>query len=851
MNSAIHLKKPAIRQSYLKPAFPPHSFADKLLNNKNMKTRKIIQILLLGLLVYPLYAQQTEIKVSGKVTDINNETLEGVTILLKSTIDSAYISGTITDTCGVFVLPKVKPDKYLLEFSMLGYKKQYLTIQTKESRPLPPVIMEEDAQLLSAVTITGMRKLMTMKPGTTTFDMDAMVLGSQGNVLDALRSLPGVMVNEDGSVILNGQTGIQVLVNGKSTYLSGDKLVNYLRSMPVSSIKNIDLITSPSAKYDAAGKTGLIDIRTQKVTVEGWTAQANTSYQQSADGKWNVGGRLTYQKNKLGLFLDYSHYQGKYKSTLDIFREYNLQNTASSPMMNINQNSRMKDRNQGDWARLGMNYDINDNFSFEVSTNGTLFNKRIPGSTDTYIQKSGSPVDSSLHTQSQTYTKQRAISGGLLLNYKNDKDQTADLSFDYLLHKHKQTLSMLNEMRNPEEQILNRDTLKGDMSSNIRMYSAQANWSMPLPAKFKFYSGLKFTWVDLDNSALYANLMTGQWLPDNSLSNMYKYNENINAAYIQINGQVGKFNLEAGLRLEQTRISGTQYSPDINLKDSSYTDNYIHLFPTLTIQYNIPETSNSISFLYNKRIIRPNYGDLSPFNYIWDDYTRSTGNPDLKAELTDNIEFAYIHKKLYRATLFFSYTNAPIMQNIEVSDDNVTIVYPENFKSNSRIGLRLDAGDLIQKRWWRISANATLFYSLYKWKESEKTIEKKLFTPSVSINNQFILPAGLNAEVSGFYNGRMALGQATVNPHWSVSMALQKKVWDDRLTLRLYANDVFQTNRQDLDLDLSGNIGKASTKQFNDYRCIGVSVSINLKQGKQSKKSNRDTSIDQSKRINL
>ena len=192
-------------------------------------------------------------------------------------------------------------------------------------------------------------------------------------------------------------------------------------------------------------------------------------------------------------------------------------------MMNINQNSRMKDHNRGDWARLGMNYDINDNFSFEVSTNGTLFTKHIPGSTDTYIQKANSPVDSSLHTQSRTYTKQRAISGGLLLNYKNDKDQTADFSFDYLLHEHKQTLSMLNEMRNPEKQILSRDTLKGDMSSNIRMYSAQANWGMPLPAEFKFYSGLKFTWVDLDNSALYANLRAGQWLPNNSLSNMYKY----------------------------------------------------------------------------------------------------------------------------------------------------------------------------------------------------------------------------------------------------------------------------------------------------------------------------------------
>lgn len=816
-----------------------------------MRTGKIIQTLLLYLLTTTIYAQQIEIMVSGKVTDTNDKALEGVTILVKNSVDSSYVTGAVTDTCGIFELPKVKAAKYLLELSMLGYKKQHLSIHPQRDQILPPFMLEEDTRQLAAVTITGMRKLMTMKPGTTSFDMDAMVSGSQGNVLDALRSLPGVMVNEDGNVILNGQSGIQVLVNGKSTYLSGDKLVNYLRSIPVSSIKNIDLITSPSAKYDAAGKTGLIDIRTQKVSIEGWTAQANTGYQQSADGKWNIGGRLTYQKNKLALFLDYSHYQGKYKSQLDIFREYNLNNTEESPMVNINQYSKMKDHNRGDWGRIGMNYDINDKFSFEVSTSGTFFNKRIPGSTYTTIQKADSPVDSSLYTQSSTKLKQKAFSGGVLLNYKDEKDRTGDISFDYLLHKHDQTLSMLNEMKDPENQILSNDTLKGDMNSTIQMYSAQGNWGMPLPGKFKLYSGLKFTWVNLDNQALYDNLESGSWNPNRGLSSRYDYNENINAAYIQVNGQIGKFNLDAGLRLEQTRINGTHYSSDINRKDSAYSDNYIHLFPSLTAQYSIPETDNSISVLYNKRIIRPNYGDLSPFNYIWDDYTRSTGNPDLKAELTDNIELAYIHKKMYRATFFFSYTKAPIMQNIEIIDDNIAIIYPENFKNNSRVGFRVDAGDLIQKRWWRTSANATVFRSLYKWKEGGTTIEKKLFTPSISINNQFILPAGINAEVSGFYNGRMAFGQATINPHWSVSMAIQKKVWDDKLTLRLYANDLFQTNRQDLDLNISGNIGKASTRQFNDYRCIGVSVSINLKQGKQSKKSTRDTSIDQSKRINL
>lgn len=815
-----------------------------------MKTTWVL-IGFLCLFVYTVRAQDTGINFSGIVTDTHNDPLEGVAVLLKRAVDSAFVTGVTTDSSGVFTFPDAKPQSYVLEFSMLGYKKQFLNVRLKEKRVLVPVIMDEDTRQLSSVTVTGKRAFLKMDPGVTTIHMDAMVLGAQGNVLDALRGIPGVMVNEDGDVILNGQSGVQVLVNGKSMYLTGDKLVNYLRSMPVSAIRKVDLVTSPSAKYDAAGKTGLIDIQTQKVTTEGWTLQANSGYQQSAYGKWNAGGRFTYQKNRLGLFLDYSHFEGKYKSTLDIYREFDTRTAEPSPRMEISQSSRMKDRNRGEWARIGLNYDLNDQWSFEVSGNGTLFHERVPGNTYTSFQKTGNPIDSALYTESVTRTRQQALSGGALLSYKDDKDRTGDVSFDFLSHAHSEVLSMLNEMCDSEERVLSGDTLGGDMNSHIHMYSTQANWNMPFAGKFKFHSGIKFTWVDLDNKALYANQMSGERRPNKGLSSQYDYNENINAAYIQLNGQVGKISAEAGLRLEQTRIGGTQYTLDMNQRDSSYTSNEVHLFPSLSLRYDIPKTGNSISLLYNKRIIRPNYRDLSPFNYIWDDYTRSTGNPDLKAELTDNIEFAYIHNKIYRVTLFFSYTKDPIMQNIEISADNVAVVYPENFKDNSRVGIRLDAGDLIRRKWWRMSLNATLYHSVYKWNETGNTIEKKLFTPSVSLNNQFILPAGISAEVSGFYNGRMAFGQATVNPHGAVSVAIQKKLWDDKLTVRLYANDLLQSNRQNLDLDLSGNIGKASTRPFNDYRCVGLSVSINLKQGQESKKRVRDTSIDESKRINL
>lgn len=818
-----------------------------------MKAIKALQILFLWIAFIPMYAQEAKCGIFGVVTDRNGVPMENVTLLLLQAKDSAYVVGGITDSKGQFSISKLSARDYCLELSMLGYQKQFISVRLIGSadKNLGTLIMKEDMQLLSGVTVTEKRTLMKIDPGTTTFHMESMIIGSQGNVLDTLRTLPGVIMNEDGDVILNGQSGISVLVNGKSTYMSSDQLVNYLRSMPVSSIKDIKLITSPSAKYDAAGKTGLIDIRTKKVTMEGWTANVNTGYQQSQDGKWNAGGRFTWQKDQIGVFMDYSHSQGKYKSVLGISRVSRMQNKIEGSEMEVNQESQMKDHNRGDWVRVGFDYDINEKFTFGISTIGNLFTKQLPGYTDACFNRTGSSIDSILQTRNISKLKQHSFSGGTYLSYKDDKKREADLSFDYLLHSHKETIGMHNEMEDLGAHILSCDTMKGNLNGNIYMYSAQTNTTIPLSSQTILHVGGKCTWVDLDNSAFYQKYRLNNWQMNYDLSNSYNYKENINAAYVQINTQMGAFSLEGGLRLEQTHVYGTHYPSDIALSDSSYTDNYLHLFPTLTVQYHFPETENSLSLLYNRRIIRPNYRDLSPFNYIWDEYTRSTGNPDLQAELTDNIELAYIHKGVYRTALFFSYTKDPIMQSIGISEDNVVITYPDNFKNNLRMGMRLEAGDILHLKWWRMTANAAFLYSLYRWEEFGETVEKILLTPSAGINNQFTLSAGWNAELSGFYNGRMAVGQGTVRPHYSVSMAVQKKFWNNKLILRFYANDIFQSNRQDLVLDLAANKGHVSTRQFNDYRCFGVSVSLNLKQGASSKKNSRDITIDQSKRITL
>lgn len=817
-----------------------------------MKKNKLyLLLLLLSVVGFVEVQAQSKAKISGIVIDKNSMPLESVTIALLHAKDSSFITGVITNEDGKFTIADVQPQQYILRFSMLGYNDVRQSIRVVGNCLLDTIRMEENSLWLSEVVVTGQHATMKMKAGTTTFNVSSTSLNSLDNVLNVLRNLPGVIVNEDGTVIMNGQEGTRILVNGKSTYISGEQLMNYLRSMPVSAIKDIELVTSPSAKYDASGKAGLINIQTQKAHDVGWAMQTNVGYQQSNDGKWNVGNRITYRKNRLGLFVDYSHNQGRYKSTLDINRATFFKNKTEQNILFVDQTSHMKDRIQSDWMRVGLDYDINKKLSLEVSSSFNYFRKQTPGDTYSYFKTSDTPIDSILQTRSRANMKQRVFSGGGCLNYNDENKLMMNLSFDYLLHAHDQDVFMYNEMSHLNESMKDRDTLRGDLNADIKMYAVSGDLVKPIGNKWKLQAGLKYTQIKIDNSALYVNERIGHEEVNYDLSAAYDYNEHLSAAYMQIDGHMERFSINGGLRLEHTRIDGIHYSSDVAVSDVSYKDSYCQLFPFFSVQYQFPQTDNSISLLYNKRIVRPNFRDLSPFNYIWDEYTRSTGNPNLKPELADNFEISYIYKRKYRASLFYSYTSKSIMQNIKLLDNNIAVIYPENFKNNQRVGVKVDAADMLLCYWWRVNANATLFYNLYKWEEFGQSQQLDLFSPSISINNRYSLPRGWNGELNGFYNGRMAFGQATVNPSWSLSLALQKHFMDGRLSLRIYFNDIFQSNRQDLDMSFVGNRGTGKTKQFNDYRSVGISLIFNINKGKESKKNVRDASIDQSKRINL
>lgn len=797
-------------------------------------------------LLIPFLSILAQTEISGKIYDPGKIELEGVNIALMNARDSSYVTGRISNYDGLFSITGISSGKYILSFSMMGYKKQYTSVEVNKNQKLNlnATFMEEDTHLLSTVTIEGKQDIVRLEADKTIVNVASSILGSQGTAYDALRSSPGVFVKEDGSVILNGQTGAIILINGRTTYLTGENLTNLLKSMPASSIDKIELITTPSARYDASGKSGLINIKLQKNPSVGISGSINASYFYGEHGRGRIGGRFSFQNDKFSISANASHYQGNWENTLTILRQYSSQYHPKRVIYSMHQSNYTRYKDIYDYFRVNFDYNLSEKMIIGGYSSGTGMNRGKPINNYTTFSGLEQIKDSVLHTVSADDIEQKTFTAGTFIEYKDNSKREADLTFDYLYFDHSEELDMISSLDTQTKE----DKLRGDLTGTIRMFSMQGNTSIPLEKDLTLKAGIKSTWVSVDNETDYSTIANSSWIGELSSNNRNEYSENINAIYGQLETKIKKININAGIRLENTIIKNSYY-PSAPEENSSYQENYTNLFPYITMSYTFPDENNNISLLYNKRITRPNYRDMLPFNQVWDKYTMSRGNPNLKSGLTDNLEFVHIFKQMFRTTLFFFNTKKAISQSYLSEGNNMIVVFPDNITSLSNYGIRFSTQKLFDLKWWQPTINAAFFRMDSKWNEDGEEKKKGLYTTSLSLNNQFIFGKGWSAEIYGFYNGKVSVAQTNIKPFGGVSLSIQKKIMKDNANIKLFMEDLFKTNHEDLIISYNNLYSETSSR--NDSRIIGISFSYNFKSGNQKIKNIRERSIDESKRINL
>ena len=807
-----------------------------------MKYHKMyLPVILLSLSV----CLQAQSGISGRITDQDNIPVTNATILLLNDTDSTYITGTTSDMDGRFEMLNLKPAHYILSFSMIGFKKINMQQAVQNTtNELGDIVLEEDTYMLSAVSVTGKRPPVKVEPGKMTINLSSALLSTDGNILDALRKLPGVIVQNDGTIILNGKPGANVLIDDKVTYLSGENLISYLRAIPAGSVENIELISQPSSKYDASGISGMINIRTKKTMEQGINIAVSSGLERGKCTRGNETLTLNFRHKKLNLYAGYSYYWGKDFIELSVSGYYLDPVTSGRLDLRKDFTSDITRQYKGHYVKSGVDYGLSEKISAGIYLSSSWLNRSKNEVTiSDFFYRDHIQSDSTLTAVNLPDYRYTNITGGANITYKFAETGKWDASFDYQLFDQEDDhllRSFFETGTSPKK-----DTLSGKTNGDINIYSGQTNLCYGISGKFEITAGLKSVFVDIGSNALYKDLVAGNWQINNNLSSNFAYRENIHAGYLQLNaGWTSRFSTETGLRLENT-YTESDYGSIV--QDTAFSKNYLHLFPALTAQYRLSE-NHSLSVVYGRRIVRPNYRNMNPFVEVRDQFLYEQGNTGLQPELIDNIEISWLFRKRYSFNVFYTHRKNPISLSFLVEDSRVLIM-PLNLSGNNSFGLRVGLNNLEPFKWWMVNINGSLTYKQFDWMMSGKTFKNEVATPMIHISNQFALPYGWKGEVSGFYSGEMIEGQTRVEPLWTISLGIRKNLLNDRFSLYIYVQDIFYSNRPRVCID--SNYLYYTSKEKNDSRMAGISLGYRFSRGREIKKSRNENRIEESKRIGL
>ena len=764
-----------------------------------MKKLILVAVLIVyGLLTMTAQGQVKKGHIIGQVLDENKKTIESATISLLRAKDSALIKSVAADNAGKFEFLNIDDGRYLVSYSAVGHTTLYSQAKeisaTQTTINLDPVSLVKKSSELKEVAIVARKSFIEQKSDKMIVNVDASPSNAGTSVLDVLEKSPGVMVDKDGNISLKGKQGVTVMIDNKPTYLNATQLANYLRSLPSSAVDQLEIMTNPSAKYDASGNSGIINIKTKKNKVKGFNGSLTLTQTQGVYAKPGGSINMNYRTGKFNLFMNagYTYWQGF--QNLDINRNYLDVNSKKITSI-FTQHTHIKFVNPEFNLKFGTDFYLNNKTTIGYVVSGFRNSENNNSNSLIYLKNAGNTVDSIVSSPSTS--KGLWKNGSVNLNFRHQFDSagtelTADV--DYMKYNSSNDQYFNNITYDPDWVQKNQTILTGHLPSTIDIYSFKTDFSHPFQKGLKLEAGLKTSFVSTSNDANYYNVVNNEELPDTTKTNHFLYRENINAGYINVNKQIKKWNFQAGLRLENTNYSGHQLGNPytVNNNDSSFSKSYFSLFPTVYISYQANE-KNQFTVNYGRRIDRPSYDALNPFLFFLDQYTYQAGNPYLQPQFTDNIEFAHTYKSFLTTTLNYSYTKNFFTETFE-QEGHATIVRNGNIGSRQNAGIAVSAQIPVSK-WWTAIIYGNVSYNKFTGLLYGENINVEATTFLANLNNQFHFGKGWSAELSGFYRTKGVEGQIIVLPMGQVSAALSKQVLKEKGNIKLGARDIFYTQQ--------------------------------------------------------
>lgn len=738
-------------------------------------------------------AQSAGGKISGSVLDAAKKPLDGATVILLTANDSAEVAIQLVKADGSFAFQDLKDNTYLLRATFIGYKNYRggnVLISQQNTVNLPPIILSSTGTNLNGVAVTAQRSYIQQKADRTVVNVGALVSNTGANALEVLEKTPGVQVDADGNITFKGKSGVLVLIDDKPTYLSAANLATYLKSLPSSSLEQIELMDNPPAKYDAAGNAGVINIKTKKNANKGFHAVVSADYALGHYYRTDESINLNYRINKVNLFANASYDQNRFYRRLEIDRDYFDGN--GSPISSLKDISYFRPTNYNTNIKAGLDF-----YASPKTTWGIVYSSDISRDHDsspvfTQLYGNNGGLDSTINTLNTS--KNKFNSNGINLNYTHKFDSTGrqlNFDLDYIRDVSGGNQMFVNNTFLPDGTLTNSKILHDNLPSTINIYSLKADYSHPLKGKAKLEAGLKSSFVNTDNAANYFNVINNADSIDYNNTNRFLYKENINAAYVNFNKNFGRFSIQTGLRVENTNGYGHQLG-NAKKPDSTFANHYTDLFPTAYFSYNIDTAGHNVLVLsYGRRIGRPNYGSLNPFTFFVDEYTYFSGNPFLKPQFTDNYKLAYSYRSLFTVALAYNHTGDVQGETIHNSN-NVFISTQGNIGELKTLDLSVNT-NFQPAKWWSVNLYAEVYKNTYQGAFYTGYLNQSKYTISGNGNNQFTISKTWSAELSGFYDNGGAYGQFVLLPKGMLNAGIQKKILDNKGSIKLNVRDVLHT----------------------------------------------------------
>lgn len=734
-----------------------------------------------------------KIIVSGKIVEPDGRAVPLATISLME--DGLLVSGTIANEHGDFQISYsfgISND-YELKITSLGYEvltyKLRITEQDFQSKSLTKLILKPKANVLKEVSISESPKMIEMDGSNIVFNVSKSINAQGMNALDLLGRAPGVTVGSDNNISLNGKAGAAILIDGKQTYLSDREIAELLKSMSSSNIRSIEIINSPSAKYDASGTAGVINVRTLKILVQGFSASLTSGLSYGVYLRNNQDLSLSFRKNRLTLYGSYSHFLGYYSYL------YGADRVQEGQFYNSSTDDIDKRKKMG--SRVGADFALDKNQTVGVQLNGNfLFGGGI---TDTRTEIGIAPagdIDQVL-TAINDYYNQQTQRYNVNLNYKYEDSLGRIVNFDAdygdftkrsgNLQSNKYTASNNNVLSDNLYRSLNGidialRALKFDYTTNL--------W------KGKVETGLKYSSVSSSNDSRFLEVQPDKEILDPSRSNKFAFQEEITSAYINYKKNLGKWELQGGLRMENSNSTGKldQISP-IAGNEESINRSYTDFFPYLSFNVK-PSELHGFSLSYSKRIDRPAYQNLNPFIYLLDELSYWQGNPFLKPQLSHRAQFQYIYKSSTILGLSYTHTDNFSVEVTDTVDQTKIVMVPRNLGVQQHLAFTLTQ-TLTPYKWWNITFNGT-FFGLFNDIDfgADRKLNLKQAAGRLSLQQTFKLPYRLSGEVMGVYNSKRLVGANQFrNATSQIDLGLQRNLMDDKATLRLVFSDLYKGSR--------------------------------------------------------